>query len=161
MAGRRRSVRLGEEDPVKLSYGGIKCIVERELTADLLEEWKGILLDEPKIKRLWGSQQMSGFERKVITLCVYKDLVGIGYDKVLSTTDLGFNINSKSLQHNHKLIRKLLQSWANTHIKNEGVDVWNAAAENFPKKKNFVASQPLTRIKKNRVKSKKIRIIRF
>jgi hypothetical protein len=120
-----------------MSYANVKFVVEQTLPKGLLDMWKTYFFSQPEMSKMWGSEQVTGFERKMITLCVYKDLVGIGYDKLLATCDVGFKINTKSLQHNHKLIRQLFRTWANTYIKNEKVEVWNDIANFLPKKKGL------------------------
>jgi len=104
MAAHCLSACLGEEDSTKMQYSAVKYIVEEALPSGLLDELKELLLKEPKIAKLWGSQQVTGFAHKMITLSLYKDLSGLGYDKLLSSIDFGFHINSKSMQHNVKLI---------------------------------------------------------
>ena len=114
-----------------MNYAGLKYIVENKLPPGLLDIWMDRLLSDPRIKKLWGNDQPTGFERRVITLAIYKDLSGLGYEKVLSSVDCGVQIQSKSFAHNTKLIRKMLISWAKEQIKLEGPNAWNEAAQIF------------------------------
>ena len=95
------------------------------------------LLADPKIKKLWGVEQPVGFPRMMITLCIYKDLSGYGYAKILSLINFRFQIKKKSFIHNCKLVQKLLYLWAHEKVKNEGCDAWNSAATLLPKKRGL------------------------
>jgi hypothetical protein len=97
MVIRHSSARLGEKASTQMSYANVKFVVEQALPKGFLDMWKTYLFSQPEMSKMWGSEQVTGFERKVITLCVYKDLVGIRYDKLLVTCDVRFKINTKSL----------------------------------------------------------------
>ena len=58
-----------------------------------------LLLADLKIKKLWRVEQPVGFPRMMITLCIYKDLSGYGYAKILSFLNFGFQIKRKSFIH--------------------------------------------------------------
>jgi hypothetical protein len=134
MAQRRRSLRAGEVNASKLDYANVKFLVESQLPPGLLNVWKELLLQNPKIKKLWGKEQPGGFARKMITLCIYKDLTGFGFEKVLKSVNIGFQLKLKSFAHNCKLLRKLLFDWARQQIHLDGKDVWNDMAAILPNK---------------------------
>ena len=87
-----------------MNYDNVKFIVEEALPNSLFEEWKVQLLADLKIKKLWGVEQPVGFPRMMVTLCIYKDLSGYGYAKILSLINFGFQIKKKSFIHNCKLV---------------------------------------------------------
>ena len=49
-------------------------------------------MQQPKISKLWGVEQPTGFHRIMITLVVYKDLTGFGFQKILRLVNVGFHV---------------------------------------------------------------------
>ena len=64
---------------------------------------------------------MTIFVRMMITLCIYKDLSGYSYAKILSLINFRFQIKKKSFIHSYKLVQKLLYLWACETSKMKGV----------------------------------------
>jgi hypothetical protein len=86
---------------------------------------------------MWGQDQSHGFHRRMITLAIYKDLTGLGYQKILNSVNTGIKVQPKSFFHNTKMIRKILMGWAKQQIVNEGKDSWNDQKKLYPKKKGL------------------------
>jgi hypothetical protein len=125
------------ERTFRLSYTSLQFLVQAKLPRGLFNIWKFNLAVNKEIQHLWGGEQQQEFIRKMITVCLYKDLYGVGYDRLCRHIDIGIQVRPKSLRHNVKLIRKLLAKWAANHLVNEGCASWNLQKKNFPKKKGF------------------------
>jgi hypothetical protein len=87
--------------------------------------------------KLWGSEQPIGFHTHLITLAIYKDLTGYGYQKVLDLIDLGFVISSVSFRHNTRIIRWLLYKWGIRQIGCGDCEDWDQVKHVLPKKKGL------------------------
>ena len=121
----------------QLPFNSIRALVEQKIPKALLSIWKIYLFAHPSISRLWGQEQHDDFIRKTLYLVLYKDLFGIGYDRLVSSVDIEFQVRAKTLRHNTKLIRKILFEWSRKHIVNEGKDVWNAHCSKLPSRKGL------------------------
>ena len=108
MANHWQSLLLGEVAVIKLNFAHVQYIVKSQLLLGLLDIFKERVLFHPKQKKMWGVEQPTGFVRCIVTLALYKDLSGYGYQKILDSIALDFHINSKSFNHNMKLIRQIL-----------------------------------------------------
>jgi hypothetical protein len=51
------------------------------LSEGLLNEWKEFILEDERSHRIWSKERPKGFERRMITLSIYKDLSGLGYQR--------------------------------------------------------------------------------
>jgi hypothetical protein len=120
-----------------MDYSAVRHYVESKLSEGLLNEWKEFILEDERSQRMWSKEQPKGFERRMITLAIYKDLSGLGYQKILNSINIGFKLQAKSFSHNTKLIRKILVKWAKKQIENEGEKSWNKHKHLFPKKKKL------------------------
>ena len=87
-------------------------MVARKISTGLLGMWTVYTLTHPLIQKLWGLDQSRDYERKTLVLALYKDLFAVGYDRVISSVDVGFKLRSKTLRHNTKIIRKILAEWS-------------------------------------------------
>jgi DDE superfamily endonuclease len=123
-----------EERGEKMNYAAVKFLVERALPPNLLPVWFKCLITDKRIETLWGIAQPQDFIQKMLVLAIYKDLTGEGYDKLVARVDFGFEIHGKSLNHNTKVIRRILFQWAKKQIVNKGSEVWNKSAKLFPYK---------------------------
>ena len=75
----------------------------------------------------------------MITLVVYKDLTGFGFQKILRLVNVGFHVQLKSFAHNTKIIRNLLFRWAQSVITLSSTVQWNLTAKILPTRKGFKA----------------------
>ena len=81
-------LRVREEEAERMNYAAVRLYVENTIGHDLLEEWKEFVLADPRGQKLWGKEQVSSFERRMVTLAIYKDLTGDGYQKILNSIEL-------------------------------------------------------------------------
>ena len=102
------------------SFLNIKWIIETKLSKNLLAELIEFLKRQEDIMKLWNLEQPRGFTKKMITLCLFKDLEGVGYSWIEKNVKFTFAFHTKCLVHNTKLICHLLLHWAVPQIKNEG-----------------------------------------
>jgi hypothetical protein len=65
---------------------------------------------------LWGKQKLRNFLEINLVLTIYKDLTGMGYNKIINNVSLNLNLNHKSFQHNAKFLRVVLIKWGNSTI---------------------------------------------
>ena len=75
--------------------------------------------------------------RKTLVLALYKDLFAIGYDRIIASVDVGFQLRSKTLRHNTKIIRKILAEWSRKQIVNEGRTKWDVHQLMLPHRKEL------------------------
>ena len=120
-----------------MNYAAVRLYVENTVGRDLLNEWKEFVIADPRAKKLWGQEQVSSFNRRMVTLAIYKDLTGDGYQKILNQIELGFKMTAKCYLRNTKLIRKILAAWGEQQIVNEGAAKWDQHKKLFPKKRNL------------------------
>ena len=111
---------LGKVASKPLSFSNIKWIVETKLSKNLLAELIKFLKRQENITKLWNLEQPRGFTEKMITLCLFKDLEGVGYLWIEKNIKFTFAFHAKCLAHNTKLIHHLLLHWTVSQIKNEG-----------------------------------------
>ena len=130
-------LRVREEEAERMNYAAVRLYVENTIGHDLLEEWKEFVLADPRGQKLWGKEQVSSFERRMVTLAIYKDLTGDGYQKILNSIELQFQMTAKCYLRNTKVIRGILAAWGEQQIKNEGAAKWNEYKKLFPKKRNL------------------------
>ena len=116
----RVPTQLGKVASKPLSFLNIKWIVETKLSKNLLAELIEFLKRQEDITKLWNLEQPRGFTKKMITLCLFKDLEGVGYLWIEKNVKFTFPFHAKCLAHNTKLIHHLLLCWAVLQIKNEG-----------------------------------------
>ena len=131
------SLRNREEEAERMNYAAVRLYVENAVGRDLLNEWKEFVIADPRAKKLWGQEQVSSFNRRMVTLAIYKDLTGDGYQKILNQIELGFKMTAKCYLRNTKLIRKILAAWGEQQIVNEGAAKWDQHKKLFPKKRNL------------------------
>jgi hypothetical protein len=134
MSGRKRRLRALEPSTSKMNYATVRHLVEEAFSADLLNLWKDYVLAHPRCTNMWGREQIGSFERRMVTLAIYKDFSGLGYQKILKSIELGFKLESKCYLHNTKIVREILAEWGAKQINIDGVQSWNEHAKYFPKK---------------------------
>lgn len=78
--------------------------------------------------RLWGIVKPRDFLFKNFILTVFRDLIGVGYQRILDEYELGFHMSHKSFQHNAQQIRLLLKRWGRLNIKLFSKSEWNSTA---------------------------------
>ena len=96
----------------KLPFPSIKGMVEQKTSTSLLGMWSVYTLTHPLNRKLWGLDQSCDYVRKTLVLALYKDLFAIGYDRIIASVDVGFQLHSKTLRHNTKIIQKILAEWS-------------------------------------------------
>jgi DDE superfamily endonuclease len=140
LAGGPRAItlnpRLDSTIATTIPYGVMKHDVEEELPG-MMDIWLDYLSSTDLPSKFWGLYQPEGFVSHSLTMALYKDLTGKGYQKILDTVDLGFKITNKSFQHNTQLIRVALYRWACVEIKSGSERDWNAKKHLLPKKKGL------------------------
>ncbi len=89
---------------------------------------------------LWGSHKPRDFLRVTLRLALYHDLEAVGYCRLTHFRDLPCRINHKSLYRNVTVLRRYMAEWAHSHILEDSIHEWRAAAQNagFPKLANDV-----------------------
>jgi hypothetical protein len=56
-----------------MDYSAIHHYVESKLLEGLFNERKEFILEDERSHRMWSKEQPKGFERRMITLAIYKD----------------------------------------------------------------------------------------
>ena len=121
----------------KLPFPSIKGMVERKTSTSLLGMWSVYTLTHPLNRKLWGLDQSRDYVRKTLVLALYKDLFAVGYDRIIASVDIGFQLRSKTLRHNTKIIRKILAEWSRKQIVNEGRTKWDVHRLMLPRRKEL------------------------
>ena len=121
----------------KLPFPSIKGMVERKTSTSLLGMWSVYTLTHPLNQKLWGLDQSRDNVRKTLVLALYKDLFAIGYDCIITSVDVGFQLRSKTLRHNTKIIQKILAEWSQKQIINEGRTKWDVHRLMLPRRKEL------------------------
>lgn len=85
--------------------------------------------------KLWGTQRPSNFVEAMVLAFLFKDIKGVGYQKVHRQIDWGFVINQKSIDYNIRQIRKAAASWGQQHLKPGRLRSWTEAAKGTHKSK--------------------------
>lgn len=81
--------------------------------------------------QLWGEDKPHSFLQTNLLLTFYKDIVGIGYKRLLlDLSNLPFRLNHKSFQHNVEVLRAVVAGWARSTIKLGSMYEWRTAARN-------------------------------
>lgn len=81
-----------------------------------------------KQPRLMGERVTAKKLPTIIALSLYKDLTGMGYQRVLSEVHLQWTYSHQSFLHNTKRLRALFHKWAQTIIKRGTHIDWKKAA---------------------------------
>lgn len=112
---------------MSLKYTNIENTVYEKVGKETMQEMERYVKQKRLI--LWGEDKPRYFLKRNLILCLYKDIVCIGYQRLLRTVDgLGFRINHKSLQHNTLVLRKSLHAWATVNIRLGTLKEWTDAA---------------------------------
>jgi hypothetical protein len=64
----------------------------------------------------------------MVALAIYKDIEGIGYQKLNRSISFGFHINAKSLDHNVRAVRRISRVWSEQQLKLGRLRDWTSAA---------------------------------
>ena len=105
-----------------------KCIGQQTFT-DIIQY---VETQQPK---LWSIQQPRSFYKVTTTLVLFHDLTGNGWQLVAEVTGTSFLLVHSTLNHNAKIIRRVLKGWALQWITPGTSQNWTAAARQsaFPK----------------------------
>lgn len=79
---------------------------------------------------LWGLNKNQDFLKKTLILTLFKDIEGIGINKLLAGVKHWYPVSDKSLNHNIKEIRRVLANWGTHQIFLGYADDWNDARDN-------------------------------
>src|SRR4051812_44406298 len=75
---------------------------------------------------LWGEQQPTDFRKVTFLLALYKDLKGIGYQKLLKdVSDLDMPYSYNSFKHNVQAMRSVTAKWGESTIKRGNSRHWD------------------------------------
>jgi len=85
---------------------------------------------------LWGAVKLRKFTEKSVVLALYKDMKNIGYGALKSTVSNWYNPTVKSISHNTKQIRSVLEQWGQQQVK-------------LGKKKNWVSARDAAQLPKS------------
>lgn len=75
---------------------------------------------------LWGEQQPDDFQYNMVVITIFKDLFKISFSDLLSDYDMGFHLSKTSLEHNIKVIRRILSEWGDEKIMLGDCEDWDA-----------------------------------
>jgi hypothetical protein len=116
-----------------LSMSNVESLVYGEISEEIVKEM--ILHVQREKPTLWGASKPRTFISRQVLLTLYKDLTGIGFDKLSTLTHDMNQVNKDSLRENIKRVREVLCSWADKQINLGDQSTWRYAARNtnFPK----------------------------
>ena len=81
---------------------------------------------------LWGKQQPRHFLRVNLLLSFFKDMKHLGFNSLLnSVKDMDFRMNHKSFQHNTKVLRQVVATWAESQIQLGTLTEWTTIARHI------------------------------
>jgi hypothetical protein len=92
MSNKRVSLSSREAALRLIDYSIVQHIIEIKHPFGLLDKWKKLILSDPRSKKMWGQDQSHGFHQRMITLAIYKDLTGLGYQKILNFVNTGIKV---------------------------------------------------------------------
>ena len=109
-----------------LLYVEVVAKVKRKVGEDSYTEMCEFVA--PHIKSLYGLQKPRGFVKAVVTLVLYHDLMGVGWTQLERVQGAPIKVAHSSLQHNSKVVRKILNYWALQYITPGSLNTWKRAA---------------------------------
>ena len=109
-----------------LLYVEVVAIVERKVGENSFQDMCEFVA--PHIKSLYGLRKPRGFVKAVVALVLYHDLKGVGWTQLEVVRGAPIKVAHSSLQHNSKIVRKILNSWALQHITPGSLNDWKRAA---------------------------------
>lgn len=86
---------------------------------------------------LWGAVKPRNFLRMTLYVVLYKDLLGIGYNKLYNQIKGWYASSHSSLRHNTRLLRTECGCWGRRQIKVGTPSEWNGAARHVPRSKDL------------------------
>jgi hypothetical protein len=116
-----------------VSFNTIENQVKNSISSAVLKEMSKLITSETL--NLWGESQPRGFIYQSLVLCLYKDLSGFGFRRVLRRSKSWFQLSCNSFIHNCNEIRTVLAQWGRRQVVLGNLVTWNRAARHcsFPK----------------------------
>jgi len=103
--------------PLPLNYTNIKKTVHYKVKEDTIKSIiKYIEKNYEDDSFLWGESRNKYFMRKTIYITFFKDIEGIGYDKLQKIIRQWYNVGKESIQHNVHAIREIMSKWGISQI---------------------------------------------
>jgi hypothetical protein len=117
----------------EISWNGLKRIVNRAIGEDLMREIHTYCGD--KEIKLWGQSKDTYYMKKNLYLCIYKDMMNVGYLQLYSKIKSWYSNSHKSLAHNIKQFRKILYGWGIKQIHHGTLSEWRNISKSVKKVK--------------------------
>jgi hypothetical protein len=109
------------------SWTDIRNEVKREVGATSYNEMLAFLDKEGIL--LWGTEQPDFYVEFNLVVWLWKEIRGVGYDRILADIEKPTPFSTKSFQHNVKTLRRTLAVWARLHVKLGDLQEWQVAAQ--------------------------------
>jgi len=113
----------------EISRNHVKTTIEETIGINCYEAvWSYI---EDRTISLWGYEQPESFKEDSLMLCIYKDVVHIGYCKLAKAVKTWHPVVDKTLRHNTQKMRRYLGKWGRCLINIGNCEEWKNSARNL------------------------------
>ena len=109
-----------------LTRARLETEVLDKINEDILEEMKNYVKNKEEQPNLWGvNKDQPGFRSYLILLTLYKDLYGVGYNKLKRRIPTAFHMSNDSLSYNIRQMRFVLGTFGLEKISLGTRQSWN------------------------------------
>jgi hypothetical protein len=86
---------------------------------------------------LWGAEKPRGFLEKMTMLTLWKDVTATGFQKTLTSVNLGSPLTHRSFSHNVAVIRATLKDWGRSTVNLGSIGDWTRSMRNVKLSKSL------------------------